>query len=79
MRITTRFFAGSREIVGKSGMEIEVDDGATVAGLLYQLQQDFPDLDLEGLLVAVNTEYVESHFKLKNGDEVAFLPPLSGG
>ncbi len=79
MRVTVRAFAGAREILGAS-RTIEVPDGATVAGLWGRLCADFPalsDFPLRGL--AVNREYVDPDTVVTDGDEVAVIPPVSGG
>ena len=74
MRVTVRLFAGLRERAGRS--RLELDDVARVADV-------WPALDLgeepPGLLYAVNREYVERGHELADGDEVAVIPPVSGG
>lgn len=74
MRVTVRLFAGLRERAGES--RIELEDVPTVADV-------WPRLGLgeepAGLLYAVNREYVERSHGLANGDEVALIPPVSGG
>ena len=78
MKIKVRFFARYRELVGKDKIEMEVEEGATVASLKKRLEKEFPELG--GIdLVAINNEYVEPEYRLREGDEVALLPPLSGG
>lgn len=79
MKVTARFFARYREMVGNSEIEIEIEEGATVAALAQRLNQLYPELPSNPTMVAVNAEYVESDFRLSLGDEAAFLPPLSGG
>ena len=74
MRVTVRLFAGLRERAGRS--RLELDD---VAGV----EDVWPALGLgdepPGLLYAVNREYVERGQALADGDEVALIPPVSGG
>ena len=74
MRVTVRFFAGLRERTGRA--RLELDDVARVADV-------WPALDLgdepPGLLYAVNRESVERGHELADGDEVALIPPVSGG
>ena len=74
MRVTVRLFAGLRERVGRS--RLELDDVASVEDV-------WPALGLgdepPGLLYAVNREYVERGQALADGDEVALIPPVSGG
>ena len=74
MKITVRLFAGLRERAGWSRREVDgitrVDDVWPVLGL-------GPEPD--GLLYAVNKEYVRRELELQEGDEVALIPPVSGG
>lgn len=74
MRVTVRLFAGLRERAGRSRVELE--DVARV-------EEVWPALGLgeepDGLLYAVNREYVERGRELADGDEVALIPPVSGG
>jgi molybdopterin synthase catalytic subunit/molybdopterin converting factor small subunit len=74
MRVTVRLFAGLRERAGRSRVELEdvasVDDVWPALGL-----GDEP----QGLLYAVNRQYVERGAELSDGDEVALIPPVSGG
>jgi molybdopterin synthase catalytic subunit/molybdopterin converting factor small subunit len=71
--VVVRLFAGLREQAGWSSREVEA---ATVADV-------WPALELgaepEGLLYAVNREYAEREQELADGDEVALIPPVSGG
>lgn len=81
MKIELRFFALYRETVGKEQMEMEVREGTTPAHVWRELCQDFPKLvdQSDTWKVAVNGEYVDPDFTLREGDELAFIPPLSGG
>jgi molybdopterin synthase catalytic subunit len=76
MNVRIRLFAALRERAGQGTLEIEVAEGATVADV-------WPLLDLgaepPGLLYARNRVYVERSQALAAGDEVAFIPPVSGG
>jgi molybdopterin synthase catalytic subunit len=71
--VNVRLFAGLRERAGRSQREIEA---ATVADVWSQL--DLGD-EPEGLLYAVNKEYAPRERPLADGDEVALIPPVSGG
>ncbi|MFN2469657.1 MAG: molybdenum cofactor biosynthesis protein MoaE [Gaiellaceae bacterium] len=76
MRIAVRLFAGLRERADTARREIELGDGATVAGVWAALELgEEPD----GLLYAVNREYAARDRRLADGDEVALIPPVSGG
>ena len=74
MRVTVRLFAGLREQAGQA--RLELDDVARVADVWPRLGLgDEPP----GLLYAVNREYVDAGHALADGDEVALIPPVSGG
>ena len=81
MNIQIKFFASCREIVGAREMRREMDAGSTVRDLWGALKAEFPDLgDLgENLFLARNGEYARPEDRLKEGDVVAFIPPVSGG
>ncbi len=74
--MTTRLFAGLREQAGTRQRELELPDDARVADV-------WPALGLgeepAGLVYAVNRSYVERSAPLADGDEVAVIPPVSGG
>lgn len=74
-------FAGVREAVGQREIELELAEGATVADLRHELVQLYPQLAgiAPSLSVAVNQEYCADETQLAAGDEVAIIPPVSGG
>jgi len=72
-----KFFASLREQVGKSEVQIEADESKTVAQVWAQVCDDAP-LPTQ-LLMAVNMEYGHQNTLVKDGDEVAFFPPVTGG
>jgi molybdopterin synthase catalytic subunit len=76
VKVRVRLFAGLRERAGRGAIEVEVGDGATVGDLWQVL-----GLGAEpgGLLYARNRAYVERTEHLEPGDEVAVIPPVSGG
>ena len=76
MLITVKLFAGLRERAGESERELELDAGARVSDVWTPLGLgEEPD----GLLYAVNKEYAPPDRRLSEGDEVALIPPVSGG
>lgn len=81
MKIRMRLFASAREVVGKQEVIVDVPEGVTAADLLTQLVAQHPDLRrlAPSLKLAVNHEYVEGGRRLAEGDEVALIPPVSGG
>jgi MoaE-MoaD fusion protein len=76
VRVVVRLFAGLRERAGTDRRELDLDDGAAVEDV-------WPVLDLgdepAGLLYAVNRTYADRGQPLGEGDEVALIPPVSGG
>ena len=80
LRVAVRFFALYRERAGASRVDVELPEGATPAQLLERLRSDYPSLPAATpVLIAVNSEYVSEEAVLQDGDEVAFIPPVSGG
>ena len=81
MKVKVKLFAMLRERARTGEAPCEVPDGATVGDLWEKLQQEYRDLaDMNlKLLYAVNREYVKADHQLAEGDEVAFIPPVSGG
>lgn len=81
MKVLVRCFAAAREIVGTGEMVLELPEGSTLTQLVDQIRGEFPRLEgLAGsLLFSVNREYASSDRRLAAGDEVALIPPVSGG
>lgn len=81
MTITVIPFASVRDILQYSSRKIDLKDGSTVGDLLEALISEFPDLAgiRTTLLFAVNEEYATSDKLLRDGDEIALFPPVSGG
>lgn len=79
--VTVRFFAGHRDIVGRATAQYTVATGTTVGQLWEQLVADYPRLAgyTGRLLFAVNQQFGQPATVLADGDEVAFIPPVSGG
>jgi len=76
VRITVKLFAGLRERAGENERDLELDAGARVADVWTPLGLGE---EPEGLLYAVNKEYAAADRRLSDGDEVALIPPVSGG
>lgn len=81
MPITVRFFAAAREAAGVSEASFAVRTGATVADALFLVAALYPTLVplLARSRAAVNQEYVDTSHLLRDGDELAIIPPVSGG
>lgn len=80
MKLSIALFGITREIVGSPAVELTVPAGQSVQELLAQLHQTYPALaELRSLAVAVNNEYAQPHDQLQERDEIALIPPVSGG
>ena len=74
VKLSVRLFAGLRERAGADRVEVELPDGASVADLLAAM-----DLAPRSCVVAINREYAAETELLREQDEVALVPPVSGG
>jgi molybdopterin converting factor subunit 1 len=79
--VTVKLFARLRDIAGTPELTREVASGATVGSLWQQLATEFPEIASyeRSISTAVNADYARRNQVLADGDEVAFLPPVSGG
>ena len=80
MKCSILLFGIARDIVGERSVELAFDSEITVETLLKDLKSRFPKFnDLSSLLVAVNDEYAEPNKVLYGNEEIALIPPVSGG
>jgi molybdopterin converting factor subunit 1 len=80
VNINIALFGIAREIVGQSSLSLTAPEGQSAAGLLADLRRTYPDLaGLRSLAVAVNNEYAADDVVLHERDEIALIPPVSGG
>ncbi|MFM7140499.1 MAG: molybdopterin converting factor subunit 1 [Alphaproteobacteria bacterium] len=80
MRVRVLFFASLRERLGCPEVVRTLDPGATAGDLVDRLREEFPDLSGAGrFAIAVNSDYSDAGTLLADGDEVALIPPVSGG
>jgi sulfur-carrier protein len=81
MRIVIRLFARLRDIAGSGDLVRETPAGSTVADVWRGLVVEFPEMARYDTSIssAVNADYAKMTVALSEGDEVAFLPPVSGG
>ncbi len=79
--VRVKLFASYKEKAGMSDLEISLTDGATVSDAARELLRLHPAIsgDSSRLMTAVNEEYQEHDYPLSENDEVAFIPPVSGG
>jgi MoaD family protein len=79
MKVEVKFFARCREIVGEKIKELEVEEGMKIQDLIDLLLTTYPELKREKLIISLNHKYAPLNVKVKEHDEVAVFPPVSGG
>ncbi|MEB0250151.1 MULTISPECIES: MoaD/ThiS family protein [unclassified Mucilaginibacter] len=80
MEITILAFGIAKDIFGRAWIKVKLAEAATTADLKSQLETQYPRLKkLASYMVAVNNEYAEDDGILTVHDEVAIIPPVSGG
>ncbi len=79
MEITVLAFGIAKDIFGKASIQLQ-PDGATIGDVKAMLEEQYPKLkELASYMIAVNDEYAYSNTVIQPGDEVAIIPPVSGG
>lgn len=80
MKINVLAFGVAKEIFGSSTVSLELTNDATIYNLKYLLEQQYPRLkQLASYMVAVNNEYALPGDTIHERDEIAIIPPVSGG
>jgi molybdopterin converting factor subunit 1 len=81
MRVRVLYFGVLKDAFGRGGEEMELAEGASVADLIAACRGRYAGAAKvwDAMAVAVNQEYARGVVVLREGDEVAFLPPVSGG
>jgi molybdopterin converting factor subunit 1 len=81
VRVNVKLFARLRDIAGASELARDIRPGATIGSVWNDLARDFPELGQyeRSISSALNADYARMDAAVRDGDEVAFLPPVSGG
>jgi molybdopterin converting factor subunit 1 len=80
MNVNILTFGIAKEILGGAAVGIELDEGVTAEKLKSDLEEQYPRLkELTSFAIAVNGEYASADTMINAGDEVAIIPPVSGG
>jgi molybdopterin synthase catalytic subunit len=81
IRVRVLFFGAARDIVGAAELELDLANPSTAETAFAQVLAAFPDLRRFGrsLLFALNQEYAPAQREVRDGDELAVFPPVSGG
>ncbi len=80
MRISILLFGIAKDIIGSKNLEIEVNEECRVNDLKQEILNQYPGFEnLKHLAIAVNNEYARGETSIKPSDEIALIPPVSGG
>ncbi|MCH8288373.1 MAG: molybdopterin converting factor subunit 1 [Candidatus Marinimicrobia bacterium] len=81
MKVKLLLFASLKDIAGRRDLEMELDDGSTLQQVTEKLASLYPEIGRmqNSVRIAINQEFTDENISLNNGDEIAFLPPMSGG
>lgn len=81
MKVRLLFFAVLRDIAGTDMRELAVDEGTTARDVWQSLRNEFAKLAdyAQPPMIAVNESYADPETILRDGDELAFIPPVAGG
>jgi molybdopterin converting factor subunit 1 len=81
MKVRIHLFAGVRAAIGQPVLELELPEGCTVGTLQELLSQRYPQAAplLRSSVIAVNQQYAHQTTRLSEAQEIAIIPPVSGG
>jgi molybdopterin converting factor subunit 1 len=80
MQVSVLFFGITKDLIGKRHISIELPDSITVAEFKNMLLEKHPELlDLSSLAIALNSSYAFEGDLIHSNDEIALIPPVSGG
>lgn len=80
MKITVLGFGIAKDIFGSSEIHLDVNEGLNVSDLRSVLEEGYPQLNkLKSYMLAIDEEYAEDSQIINSGNEIAVIPPVSGG
>ena len=81
MKVTVKYFAVCRQMFNRDEEDMELSEGAILQDILDRLKDEKPEISglFETMQMSVNWHYADRETKLSNNDEVALIPPVTGG
>ena len=80
MKVNLLLFGITKDLLGKQLLNLDIKEKSTVADFKKMLQEKYPELiELNSLAIAVNSEYANDSTLISENDEIALIPPVSGG
>lgn len=81
MKVCVQFYAQLSDLIGMRHLDLELSKGATVRDLLDEIYARYPALRAHDktILLGAGVEFVDRNYALKQGDEIAIMPPVQGG
>ena len=81
MKVHVHFYSQLREIAGAQARDVELSRGAKVSELLDKIYEKVPMLRSHDktILIGAGVEFVDRNYKLREGEEIAIMPPVQGG
>ena len=78
MQVSVKYFASLRELMGESSVFIDIDKESSIDDVWRHVTKH-KKIELDNVMATVNMEYVKSSQVVRDGDEIAFFPPVTGG
>ena len=78
MQVSIKYFASLRELMGESSVFIDIDKESSIDDVWQHVTKN-KKIELDNVMATVNMEYVKPSYVIRDGDEIAFFPPVTGG
>ena len=78
MQVSVKYFASLRELMGESSVFIDIDKESSIDDVWQHVTKN-KKIELDNVMATVNMEYEKSSYVIRDGDEIAFFPPVTGG
>ena len=80
MEVNVLLFGITKDLVGRQKLNLQIPEATTVSDFRRILQEEYPELnDLNSIAIAVNSAYAKDNLLIEAHDEIALIPPVSGG